>query len=551
MASALVVLILAAASGAVVTKLASRNLQLHRRERHAKYVQDIRQAFQYVRRNDLPEAGRLLSLHKPAHGEEDNRSFAWHYLWRSCHFRPKALTGHERDVYHVEYSPNGKTLVSCGQDGTVRVWDSATGETLLVLHGHDGDVNYVTFSPDGRTLATGGDDGPVRLWDAVSGGPLKTLGTHKDWVLCVLFTPDGQRLISSGRSGILKLWELGTGEQHSFPSEGAHIEGMALSPDGRTLVTGGWSHHVRLWNVETLREKNRIDASSRIQSVAFSHDGRSVAMGGADRFVRVCDVESGLFKATLVGHTSQIDCVTFIPDDRAVASCGSDGTVRIWDAVSFACRRVYRGGHGSQSNGGRIWCAAFSPDGETLASCGNEATLNLWDVALSQDKITIGTRGRAVRSMVFSPNVRQAIAFVLDGPEGVIVDLDLSDGKLLERRRIRTYCPIIGGALSADAKALATLNFDRMVELRHLESGYPIKSTHVPALWVGRENGVISVAEIAFSSDGRFLAISRPRGGVLLWDAENEVDANFLDSNTQMSCSCQIPIGSWSGAWGD
>ena len=68
----LVVLILAAASGAVVTKLASRNLQLHRRERHAKYVQDIRQAFQYVRRNDLPEAGRLLSLHKPAHGEEDN-----------------------------------------------------------------------------------------------------------------------------------------------------------------------------------------------------------------------------------------------------------------------------------------------------------------------------------------------------------------------------------------------------------------------------------------------------------------------------------------------
>ena len=45
-----------------------------------------------------------------------------------------------------------------------------------------------------------------------------------------------------------------------------------------------------------------------------------------------------------------------------------------------------------------------------------------------------------------------------------------------------------------------------------------------PRLWVGRENGVISVAEIAFSSDGRFLAISRPRGGVLLWDAENEVE---------------------------
>ena len=186
---------------------------------------------------------------------------------------------------------------------------------------------------------------------------------------------------------------------------------------------------------------------------------------GADRTVRVWDVESGRLKATLRGHTSQIQCVTFSPNDRTLTSSSNDGTVRLWDISSNRLRTIYSGHAYWPGHEGRVWSVAFSPDGRTLASCGRDSRVNLWDLSKSQGRIQIPIPGRAVRSMIFSPDSRHATVFALDGTDGLIVCVDLSRGELIDRRRLHLQNPIVNGSLGSDGKAIATVTLDEVVTL--------------------------------------------------------------------------------------
>ena len=518
-ASSIAIVAVAVTAAAIIAAQARRNLRLDRVTRHAQYVHDVRQAFQFLRGNDVPESLRVLARYRPAPAEEDERSFPWYYLWRLCHCQPRSFLGHEGEVYHVEFAPDGRTLASCGQDGTARLWDTATGESLGIIRGHDGDVNYVTFSADGKLMATGGDDGTVRLWDAISGAPLSTFGKHSDWVTCAVFTPDGRRLISGAKDKRVRIWEITTRLEQESLAAGVPIEGMALSPDGRTLVTGGPNDSVQLWDLASLRVKSSLDASSRVSSVAFSHDGRSVAAACVDKLVRVWDAEGGRLKAALRGHSNQVQCVTFSPDDHGLASSADDGTVRIWDLASKRLRRVYRGHCVSQVNGGRAWCTAFSPDGRSLASCGRDSRINLWDLSTGQDRIPIPLPGRAVRSIVFSPDSRRATAFALDGAHGLILPLETSRRVILGQRRLQSRSQIVTGAIAPDGKVVATATRDDIITLWDTETGVPRNSISVPGFtWTNPKTGEMGLGEFAFSAEGRSLALAKPLEGVLIWE---------------------------------
>lgn len=146
----------------------------------------------------------------------------------------------ERFVLAVAYSPDFKLVAASAMDGTVAIWDAATGQPLHSLKGHHRPVRTLAFTPDSKLLLTGSDDAHVNLYDAASGGLVDSFSGHESWVLSVAMHPGGAAFASSSSDSKVRLWDLST--RALVQTLGEHTDqvwALAFSGDGSRLASAG------------------------------------------------------------------------------------------------------------------------------------------------------------------------------------------------------------------------------------------------------------------------------------------------------------------------
>lgn len=301
--------------------------------------------------------------------------------------------GNAIPIEAVAFDPQGRTMVTGGSDGIIRVWDLRQGQLASVLEGHPGAIRGLSYSPDGQHLASSsaGDSryGTLRVWNTKT---WKQEGSYDAFMIWgVAFHPDGRTVAWSGNEEESELLNLADGTKTRVC--GSRSTGIrpfvALAPDGKLGAM-----EVRIGR-ESKKEVCLFDGATgapvrilaghddAILAGKFSPDSKTFASAGRDRLLKLWDVESGHLLRTISGHQAAIRSLAFSQTGAIIATGSDDHLVKLWDTKTGKLMRTLNG------HTAAVASLAFGPEGRTIATGGEDGTTQIWETASGDLLLTV------------------------------------------------------------------------------------------------------------------------------------------------------------------
>lgn len=323
-----------------------------------------------------------------------------------------AFYGHPHVLHRAVFSPDGKLIVSAGEDGW-RLWNPTTGE-VVAPHGSSEEALNAAFSPDGRRFVTANEDATAQIWDSASHKVLVTvrhtpliMGEFAPEVLDAEFSVDGQRILTKGDDETVRVWNSSSGEAiFNLRAEGIGTR-AEFSPDGRLIVgSGAWRENSQVWNAATGKPITGIAGLIAPGRSVFSSDSQRIITMSGDS-AQIWNATSGKLLVSLLGHTDAVNDASFSPDGRWVVTASDDRTARVWNADNGQVMAILQG------NAGKVTRAVFSPDGLGILTGTSEGAVQIWTMAIGQ--VLAKLEGKGIIGAAFSPDSKLMVTYSKDG----------------------------------------------------------------------------------------------------------------------------------------
>jgi WD40 repeat protein len=288
-------------------------------------------------------------------------------------------------------SPGGEIFAVAEHDNgikqTIQLWNTRTGQKLHTLRRHDNLINSVAFSPDGKRLVSAGDDSRMCLWDVQSGQKLFDKAIPCD---SVTFSPTGSNLTALGTDGRICLFDAADlKEIRRWSLVEEPLQGLASSGDG-TLLASRSPQAVHVWHVASGKEYRRLSVEIYKGNFALSPDGRYVATthgeyqalpGGGTQEVWKIEVWE-LASGRVVWHSAVPEgwfwCLAFASDGRTLATGSGNSDILIWDLTGRMRGRQLQPAHPTAAELQRYWTE--------LAGDGPRASAALWALVAAPEQ---------------------------------------------------------------------------------------------------------------------------------------------------------------------